>query len=88
MAKRGIGFSVADLLDLAMFNGLSESSEKDADRKPESAAAAAGHLVSSSSAAAHIPGAILYNSLCCELVQAINYVLGKWQQFWTPSFIC
>ena len=60
IAKRGIGFSEADLLDLAMFNGLSESSEKDADRKPESAA---GHLMSSSSAAAHIPGAILYNSL-------------------------
>lgn len=58
-AQRSIGFSVADILDPAKFNGSSGSGEKDAGREPTSAAAAAaaavaaaGHLVSSPSAAA------------------------------------
>jgi len=63
---------VADILDPAKFIGSSGSSEKDVDREPAPAAAAAGHLVSSPSTAAHIFEAILKNSLCCELVQSNN----------------
>ena len=43
----------------------------------ESSAQDAGNLVSSSPAAAHIPGAILNNSLCCELVQALKLCSGN-----------
>src|SRR6218665_51928 len=68
---------MADPFDLTKFTKLPDSSEKDAGRKQESAVAAAGHLVPSSSAAAHISGAILYNSSCCELVQALNLSCGK-----------
>ena len=39
-----IGYSVADILDSAKFNGLSGSREKDADREPASTAAAVDHL--------------------------------------------
>ena len=61
----------------ATLNGPFDSSAKDADtREPKSAAAATSHLVSSSSVAAHIPGAILNNSLYCEL-QALKLCSGK-----------
>ena len=55
-AHHGIGFSVAEILDPASFKRSYRSSEKDADREP---AAAAGHLVSSLSAASYIVGAVL-----------------------------
>ena len=72
MVKRGVGFSVDDLHDPVKFNGSSGSSKQNTDRESVSAAAAAGHLVSSSSAVAHILGVILNNSPCCELIHALN----------------
>src|SRR6218665_1907717 len=69
--NRGIGFSVADLLDHAKFSESSGSSEGDAARPP--ATVAAGHLVFPR-VAAYIPRAILNNSPCCELVQPLNSI--------------
>jgi len=76
MAQRGLGLSVADIVDSANFYGSSGSSEKDADNEPAAAAAtaatAAGQFLYFSSAVVHIPGAILKISASCELVQAYN----------------
>jgi len=45
MAKHGIGFSVAEILDVANFKRPFGSSAKDADREPAATAVAvAGHL--------------------------------------------
>ena len=57
--QRGIGFSVAEILDPANFKRSYRSSEKDADREPAAAAVAVdGHFVSSLSAPVYILGAI------------------------------
>src|SRR6218665_2659674 len=74
-AQRGIGFSVAEILDLANFKRSYGSSEKDADRKPASAAVAvAGHLVSSLSAPVYILGAISKISIRCVQLYAYKYL--------------
>src|SRR6218665_2322225 len=58
--QRGIGFYVVEILDPANFKGSYGSCEKDDNREPAAAAvAAAGRLVSSSSGAVYILGAIL-----------------------------
>jgi len=63
-AQRGIGFSVAEILDPVNFKGLYGSSEKDDDREPAAAAVeAAGYLVYS---AAYILGSTLKISVCCK----------------------
>src|SRR6218665_2433630 len=75
-AQRGIGFSVAEILDLANFKRSYGSSEKDADRKPAAVAVAvAGHLVSSLSAPVYILGAISKFSVRCEQLYAYKYLL-------------
>src|SRR6218665_1260634 len=73
--QRGIGFSVAEILDLANFKRSCGSSEKDADRKPAAAAVeVAGHLVSSLSAPVYILGAISKTSVRCEQLYAYKYL--------------
>ena|SRR6218665_2789418 len=59
------------------FSTSSESTEKDADKEPVSAA---GHLMFSSSAATHIPGATMIIHLVSQFKLSTN-VLRKWQPF-------
>jgi|SRR6218665_1786765 len=67
LRQRGIGFSVAEIIDPAKFKRSYGSSEKDADGELAAAAVAVdGHLVSSLSVAVYILGAILTISVNCE----------------------
>jgi len=66
-AQRGIGFSLAEILDPANFKRSYGSSEKDAYREPAAAVVAvAGHLVSSLSTPVYVLGAIPKISVSCE----------------------
>src|SRR6218665_850258 len=78
-AVQGPSSSATDqrgLIDPANFKGSNGSCEKDDNREPDAAAVAADRLVSSSSAAAYILGAILKISVSCEQQIAHNRFLN------------